>query len=234
MSKKNFSAYEKLDKMVLVGGHGVYVGRSEKDSLNPKYWISAFPEDAKLYVEHAHTGVIMASEMRDAALVFTGGQTKKQIPLSEAQSYWILEDQNNWLGNKGVKEKAITEDYALDGLQNLQFGICRFREWAGKFPKTIYFCGFGFKEERYKMHAKAVGWDLDAFRYVRVNDLAGDSNDPNTPLGRAVMSEKRTRGLFMKYPLGDSGELLEKRMERNVFKRNHPYASHQAKHVSFK
>ena len=46
MSKRNSTAYEGLDKMVLVPGHGVYVGRSEKDSLNPRYWLAAFPEDA--------------------------------------------------------------------------------------------------------------------------------------------------------------------------------------------
>ncbi|MFH1105721.1 MAG: hypothetical protein V1731_00745, partial [Candidatus Aenigmatarchaeota archaeon] len=213
MSKRNSTAYEALDKLVLVSGHGVYVGRGEKDSLNPSYWITAFPEDVKLFVEHAHAGVMLASEMRDAALVFAGGQTKKQMPLSEAQSYWSLEDQNKWLGNKDVKEKAITEDYSLDGFQNLQFGIYRFHQWTGRFPKAIYFCGFGFKEKRYKMHAKAIGWDLDAFRYVPVNDPAGDPNDPNTPLGRAVGGEKETRELFMKYPLGDGGKLLEKRIE---------------------
>ncbi|MFH1106051.1 MAG: hypothetical protein V1731_02470, partial [Candidatus Aenigmatarchaeota archaeon] len=67
-----------------------------------------------------------------------------------------------------------------------------------------------------------------------VNDPAGDPNDPNTPLGRAVGGEKETRELFMKYPLGDGGKLLEKRIERNPFRRQHPYAPYQAKQISFK
>lgn len=74
------------------------------------------------------------------------------------------------------------------------------------------------------MHASAIGWDLERFLYVPVNNPVGDPNDLDTPFGKSMIGEIRTVELFKQFPRGDSGELLEKRLKRDPFKRGNPYS----------
>lgn len=218
------SKFKGLEKLIVVPTHAVYVGREPRRIQSDKYWITEFQGEGQFYAEHADAGLNEAAEDKGVLLIFSGGQTREQAgPLSEAQSYWFLEQQKKWLGYEDVVERATTEEFARDSYENLKFSIHRFRQCVGKYPKNIIVCGWRFKEDRYKFHASTVGWDLDNFVYVSVNNPVGDPDDINTPFGKSVIGERRTLELFRQVPSGDSGELLEKRLKRDPFKRGNPY-----------
>lgn len=218
------SEFRGLEKLIIVPGHAVYIGREPSHIESDEYWVGGFPGEGIFYAQHADAGVNEAAENRDGLLIFSGGQTRKQAgPLSEAQSYWFLEQQKRWLKYGDVAERATTEDFARDSYENLAFGIHRFRQCTGRDPKKILVCGWGFKEDRYKLHASTIGWDLDGLIYVPVNNPEGDPNDTNTPLGKSMIGERKTLELFREFSLGDGGELLEKRLKRDPFNRGNPY-----------
>jgi hypothetical protein len=212
----------KLDELVLVPCHAVYVGKEQDHILMDEYWIGGFPGEAELYAEHADAGVVETAKKKKALLIFSGGQTREKAgPISEAQSYYMLEEQKDWLGTD-VAIRAITEEFARDSFENLLFSVCRFHQCTGKEPRHITVCSFGFKASRYKAHADALGISEKLF-YQEVNNPAGDADDPNSPLAKALAGEQETSYLFAKYPTGDQGTLLAKKLKRDPFARGNPY-----------
>ena len=218
------SKYKDLKELILVPGHAVYIGKNESDIGSDKYWVGGFAGEGSLYAQHADVGVIETLENKDGLLIFSGGQTRKEAGhLSEAQSYWLLEEQKRWMGNVNISERVNTEGFARDSYENVKFGIQRFKQLTGKYPEKLIICGWEFKEERYRFHAETIGWDLDKFVYIGVNNPKGFAKDLNSPLGKTLVNEKRTLELFKKFPFGDKGELLEKRLRRDPFNRGQGY-----------
>ncbi|MBI2848906.1 MAG: hypothetical protein HYX88_02110 [Chloroflexi bacterium] len=219
------SRYSGLKDMIIVPCHAVYVGHDPSHVALREYWIGRFPEERSLLAQHADAGVWEARENQDALLVFSGGQTEVSAgPIAEAQGYWLLEDQRKWLGQEEVRERSTTEEFARDSFENLRFPIYRFKQVTGAFPTKICVCGWKFKEGRFRIHALTIGLDLERFTYVPVNDPLGDPDDAATPLGKSMIGERSTLELYEKWPFGDSGELLEKRLKRDPFKRGNPYS----------
>ena len=121
-----------ISNLIIVPCNAVYIGKESSHIALDKYWrqghAMGYPNEGPLYAEHADAGVIHANKIKDSLLIFSGGKTSISAgPLSEAQSYWFLEDQKNWLGTKGVKERTITEEYARDSYENLENSIFRFK-----------------------------------------------------------------------------------------------------------
>jgi hypothetical protein len=220
-------------RLVIVPGHAVYVGRHANDSLDPQHWRGTFPgyrdrDEVTLYAEHVQAGVKHASADSSSLLLFSGGQTREAAgPISEAQGYWCLADQSGWFGEATGKMQASTEEFARDSFENLLFGVYRFRAITARCPQSITVCGFTFKELRYRAHAEtvlkfaaALGVDRFAFEYVGVNDPPNYIMDG--PKGSRE-GERLTVSAFSACPLGNSGDLLEKRLGRDPFFRRNPY-----------
>jgi hypothetical protein len=206
---------ENLEELVLVPGHGVYIGKKPDHIPLDEHWVGIFPGEGKYYAEHADAGVLKTAELEKALLIFTGGQTRAPAgPRSEAMSYWLLEDQKNWLDNPDVKKQATTEEYARDSFENVQFGIARFKQCTGEYPKHISVCGWGFKKDRFNFHAETLGI-LDIFTYIGVNEPEGVENVRGF--------EEKTLEDFRQFPRGDQGVLLEKKLKRDPFLRGNPY-----------
>jgi len=214
-----------LDSLIIVPGHAICVGTEPAHAEKDEFWIGGFPGEGIFYAQHADAGVQEAAKNKTGLLVFSGGQTREKAgPMSEAQSYWRLADQKKWLGYEDVRGRATTEEFARNSLENLAFGISRFKQCVGSDPQKIIVCGWGFKKERYEAHCQALGFHLERFSYVAVNNPEGSPDDLSTPYGKAMAGEKKTLDLFKISPRGTEGELLETKMKRDPFKRGNPYS----------
>ncbi len=231
--------YSRLTNLIIVPGHAVFLGHELAHATQIEHWKGTFQagyrgnDEARLYTEHVKAGVEVLATDPEALLLFSGGQTREEVgPFSEAQSYWYLAEACDWFGHLQVRERALTEDHARDSFENLLCSIHRFRQCTGKLPTGILVCGFAFKAERYrnhfdalKQHAGAIGLtgmssdfsyqDVNDPPYYRLHGLLGGKG--------SIEGEKETRDAFHSCPLGDSGDLLKKRLARDPFCRGNSY-----------
>ncbi len=206
--------------LIIVPGHGVCKkGFTAPDvAALDASWVGIFPGEGPFYVEHAKIGVRLAADNPNGLLVFSGGQTREDAGRrSEAESYWEIADAAGWWGAIGVKNRALTEDYARDSFENLLFSLLRFKKETGAWPKKVTVCGWKFKEKRYSLHRQALKWPKQKFTYVGVNDPM-DEELPKALAGEKTKVESVTRDLFLVGP-----EWVAQRELRNPFHRQHEY-----------
>jgi hypothetical protein len=147
--------------------------------------------------------------------VLSGGQTRQSAPWSEARGYLALARRFAWWSNEEVATRATTEEFARDSFENLLFGVCRFRECAGRYPDTVTVVSWGFKAARFDLHREALRWPQSRFRYCGVNqphDLDG-----------AQRGEAATVASFRDDSYGTGDVLGAKRAARDPFDRRPPY-----------
>ncbi len=213
-------SWNKLENLVLVAGHAIYIGKDSSAAGHDENWIlKNFQKgESPRYIEHIRFGIELAASLPKALIVFSGGQTHLEAgPHSEAQSYWHLAEQFIWWHRTETRERATTEEFARDSFENILFGIARFRECSGYYPKSIDIVGWEFKRKRFDFHRQTIKWPAtDHYRYHGVNnpdDLAAFEE-----------GEKKTMASFRTDPFGTGKDLLNKRIERNPFKRQNSYA----------
>ncbi|MCP4369811.1 MAG: hypothetical protein GY797_17105 [Deltaproteobacteria bacterium] len=153
------SDYKKLENLILVAGHAVYIGH---DFLNPEqdrnWFLQSFQRgEPPFYIEHICAGIDAAGRDLSSLLVFSGGQTRRETgPRSEAQNYWNLAEHFRWCSLPEVSERSTTEEFARDSFENLLFGISRFKECCGHYPQKVQVVSWAFKEERFSLHREAL------------------------------------------------------------------------------
>lgn len=220
-----------LENLVLVAGHGVYIADNPDNPEDDSNWaLQDFQRgEPPFYVEHICRGVRIADQDPRSLLVFSGGQTRYEAgPRSEAQSYWTIADHFNWWGRTSVRSRATTEEFARDSYENLLFGICRFREACGQYPRRVEVVSWAFKEQRFGLHRRAIRFPDSRFVFTGVSNPVD--------LEQAKQGEERTVAAFERDPYGvrthnterdGDGESIEylgdKRDGRNPFNRKHPY-----------
>jgi hypothetical protein len=213
-------SWQHLDQLIVVAGHAVYVGQ---DFLAPErdenWWLQSFQKgEPPFYIEHIRFGVQLAAAHPKALLIFGGGQTRLEAgPRSEGQSYWALADHFSWWGKAGARDRATTEEFGRDSLENILFGLARFRECTGRYPASMQMVGWAFKQERFDFHRQTARWPGNSahYRYHGVNnpvDLAG-----------ALRGEAKALASFRQDPFATEGDLLKKRTQRNPFLQQNSY-----------
>ena len=101
-------------------------------------------------------------------------------------------------------------------LENLLFGIARFRESTGHYPQAIEVVGWRFKGERFDLHRQILRWPGGSrFKYHGVNDPGN--------LAPSLAGEAELLAAFQRDPFASESELLTKRLRRNPFRRQQPY-----------
>ncbi len=206
-----------MRNLVLVAGHAVPYRFDRLDS-DEGWFLKHFQAgEGRFYVDHVRAGVELAARDPESLLVFAGGQSDPLAgPRSEGQGYWLIADNAGWYGHSEVRERATTEEFSLDSFLNVLYGLCRFREFTGRYPEFFTAIGWKFKGERFDLHREAVRWPADRFRYIGVNDPP--ELEKNLPF------EEMRREIFRLDPYGSSPEPSEKRRARNAFRRQHGYA----------
>lgn len=208
-----------LDHLVLVAGHAVYVADNfDHPDADESWFLQSFQKgEPSFYIEHIQRGVQLAAGNPKALLVFSGGQTRIEAgPRSEAQSYWLVANHFRWWQNQCVVIRSTTEEFARDSFENLLFGICRFFECVGSYPKKVTVVTWGFKRARFDLHRKAIQFSDVGYTFDGVNnpvDLAG-----------AEKGEKKAVDAFTADSFGVGDDLGTKRRARNPFNREPSYS----------
>ena len=100
--------------IVIVPGHDILVDATL--ALVDKGWVAGFPGEAVARMLHIWVAIAYATEQGNAIVVFSGGVTKLQTTLSEAQSYLDGAKYCRWIRPDGVG--WLLEEFALDSPTN--------------------------------------------------------------------------------------------------------------------
>ncbi len=186
--------------------------------LSKEAFIGEFPEDGPYYLDHLRAAAEVAAQSADTVFSPSGGQTRIAAPgLSEGGTHATAARAMNYWGHPEVEGRTFAEEYALTSLENVLYVIARFVQLTSRMPEQVTICGWRFKEERFLMHAQAIGWPLSRFSYVGVNNPAGKA------LEVAIANEARLLEGVKSDPLMLGLEFAEKRARRNPFGVRHPY-----------
>ncbi|GMI02228.1 hypothetical protein TrST_g14281 [Triparma strigata] len=230
---ENAAASSALD-LVIVAGHAVlnfksdllHAGRDDSCwQLLPYQMKKGMPE---AILGHIRSGIASASENRDALLIFSGGETRRDVgPISEGASYFAISDAMFLWAEEAkfleVRSRTATEEFATDSFQNLLFSICRFHEITGRFPRHISLVSFSFKRQRFEdMHAHALRWPSDRFTYISIDP---EAREFDLKLATRGESENALKPFQTDMYGCHSKVLTEKREKRNPFRRTSGYDS---------
>ncbi|GES74061.1 transmembrane protein [Rhizophagus clarus] len=226
----NLSSSNRFFLNKILKSHAIYLGGNNREigsEENEENWVLEDYQkgngQVKAFIEHIKKGIELVKENDESLLIFSGGQTRPFAgPRSEAQSYYILAQSLNLNlstnSTTSLNTRIITEEYARDSYENLLFSICRFNEYTNSYPRNITVIGFQFKKKRFsELHRFALKFPLNRFDYIGI--------DPEnaSPLGRFVGESVNSLGPFKQDLYGCHGKLLDKKLNRNPYRRSHPY-----------
>lgn len=188
--------------------------------------------DHLCFKEHIEKSIELIKEDEEAQLIISGGQTKKQSgPISESQSYYQLAHR---LYHQSIDEKIweriSTEEFARDSFENVIYSLCRFYELYGKYPAKISIVGFAFKKNRFIKHhlGQALRWQ-NIEQTVKYVGNAPDPRDTTDKTGYFRDLDESEDKFAVKLFENDwyccRSKLLDKKMQRNPFKRYHGYGN---------
>eukprot|EP00606_Chrysophyceae_sp_TOSAG23-5_P000500 GSChrysophyteH2.ASY1.ANO1.914.1 assembled CDS len=231
--------------LIVVAGHAVVrvseLARAATDDA--AWWLLKYQRGQgfpSIISSHVRKGLQLAQDDPKSLLVFSGGQTRKDVgPISEAASYYYLADSQGWIPpqtatttgtgpsaeDKGtqtypVRDRVYLDEFARDSFENLLFSLCRYREVTGKYPSKVSVVGFDFKEARFvDQHRAALGFPAERFSYVGLTPVKGSGFNHKV----AEAGEEKIRAVFEKDPYGCTHVLSDKRELRNPFRRSIPY-----------
>lgn len=218
-------AWSSLTHAIVVCGHAIYHGGPRLsppcDAELDRHWLlQPFQKgEGKHYISHVRAGVELASQHAGSLLIFSGGQTRFPSILSEAQGYHDVATVFNFWGQHDVRGRVTTEEFSRDSFDNVLFGIARFHECVGVFPRSLTLVSWSFKQERFTIHATAIRWPLSSFRFLGVG-LPDE-------LEKARAAEAATLSKFQKDPFGygyHDTMLGKKKNARNPYRRQNGYA----------
>ena len=201
--------HNKPTELIIVPGHAAFKKEVslplpsdiEKDDL----WVlqSFQAGEPPFYIEHIKSALELADNA--SIVVFSGGRTRLESgrAWSEAKTYYEIA---KLLSPK--LPRVELEEYARDSFQNLDYSVRKFKSLTCTMPTKIFVVGWAFKAERYHVHAKTLGV-TDTFEYLGVNNPSEDD------LQGALKGERATLEQFEVTPRGDSGPLLDKRLQRD-------------------
>jgi hypothetical protein len=107
--------------------------------------------EARGYLDAAHGLLAMSRSLRPSSL------SSRSAPASHSGLGLDLRDLRD-VDAAALDVDVALEEHATDTLQNILFGICRFRDVRGTYPAAVRVVSHAFKQERIEMHRGAVRW----------------------------------------------------------------------------
>jgi hypothetical protein len=189
-----------------------------------------------IITSHIQTGIKLANQDSSAILLFSGGQTRKDVgPLSEAASYYYLAEEKQWIVStdnektasaaegvayQSLRNRVFLEEYARDSFENLLFSICRYYELTNMYPQHITMIGFDFKRQRFTdLHRMAIQYPYSNFTYVGIQSPQNMFDQQRAEHGEEIVLNEFRQDLYGCH----NDELAHKRISRNPFHRTIPY-----------
>ncbi len=236
--------------LIVVAGHAVMrlSHLADADRSDDGWYLLDYQKGQgypSIITSHIQAGINVASKDSSSILLFSGGQTRKDVgPLSEAASYYYLAEEKQWISDSGESTSTTTtsnggttigqlspssstlhdriylEEYARDSFENLLFSVCRYYELTNMYPQHITMIGFDFKRQRFTdLHRMAIQYPANNFTYLGI-ESPQDKFDQH----RAEQGEEVVLNEFRKDLYGcNNEELAHKRIARNPFHRTIPY-----------
>ncbi|CAG9947425.1 unnamed protein product [Clonostachys rosea f. rosea IK726] len=188
------------------------LGGPSKGLEDSEWLIADFQRgETPTFVEHARAGIrLLAEHGRDAILAYSGGPTRRETQLSEAQSYANIARENAYWSYLILEGQIILEERGLDSYHNVLFSLTLFFSRFGVWPRHMTIVSHAFKRPRLiDGHCVAIGWPLDRASFVGIDPqgLAGKED--------AVEGAARAIGEWMDDPHGRGASLKGKRAKRN-------------------
>lgn len=214
-----------VDHVVIVAGHAVVrVSSLKSAAYNDNGWyLLPYQRDRGfpgIITSHIQKGIDIASKDRNSLLLFSGGQTRKDVgPISEGLSYYLVSQINHWIP-ESLLPYVYLEEYAKDSYENLLFSLCRFKEATNRYPSRVTVVGFDFKSYRFtELHREAIRFPKENFTYVGLHPKNRKFDHNQAKLGEHVAVQE-----FIKDMYGCRDEnLVVKKKKRNPFYRTTPY-----------
>lgn len=205
-----------LDRLVIVAGHAVLRNPSDPH-LDSSWFLLPYQHgEGACYLAHIRAGVELAASQPDTVLIFSGGQSRAEAgPLSEAQGYAMLAEQQDWFGHPEVRTRTLTEERSRDSFENLLFSLARFKEFTGQYPQHLTMVSWGFKEKRFDYFRSLIRWPQDRYAYCGPNDPP--------QVADSIAAEERTLALYQADPYSAGADLRSKRDSRNPQRNQHGY-----------
>jgi len=215
---------EPMNHAVIVAGHAVMRlnKMSVADVQDAAWYLLSYQQDQGfpgIISSHIQQGITVVKNDPRSILLFSGGQTRKDVgPTSEAASYYYLAQEKKWINP--VLSRVFLEEYARDSYENLLFSLCRFREVVGRYPEKVTVIGFGFKKKRFTdLHRRAIAFPESNFTYIGLRP-----QHKNFDHNKAQDGEKAAvNGFAQDMYACSTPALAKKRTSRNPFSRTIPY-----------
>jgi len=205
------------ENLIIVAGHAAFrdeLTACPDDPSQDEGWVlQSFQQgEPPYYIEHIRKGAELLAEDPSSMLVFSGGRTRKEAGhWSEAASYAAVAEHFGYWSkpSERLSARVALEEHARDSSQNVEYGLYRFYQLTGRYPRHVTVAGWGFKAERFDLHRKALAIPTASFTYVSANDPADKAG--------AMRGEAHALEQFRADPFGAQPPLASKRDERNPF-----------------
>ncbi|KAJ4206737.1 hypothetical protein NW767_003025 [Fusarium falciforme] len=211
--------------LIIVCCHGIWLGGSSHGADEAEWLIADFQRgETPTFIQHVKAGVeVFALDQSGSALVFSGGPTRKETKISEAQSYANIAAEHGYWGllqDGPSSDEILVEERALDSYHNVFFSLTLFYSKFKAWPSKITIVSHGFKKERLvDGHCAAIGFPLDRVSFIGIDPpgmvaaAAGASDGKDKE--EAIKGVGLAMGEWRSDPHGRGESLAGKRAKRN-------------------
>ncbi|KAI1394308.1 FolC bifunctional protein [Hypoxylon trugodes] len=204
------------EHLIIVCCHGIWLEGSENGHDESEWLIAGFQKgETPTFINHIKIGLRALKENDNYVLMFSGGPTRKETHLSEAQSYANLASANSYFGI--VSEAEVTgriscEERALDSFYNVLFSLTKFWSEYHTWPEKITIVSHLFKHERLvNLHCSAIGYPLNRVTFLG-SDPPGMTDGTNEAAINGIVEADNQ---WREDPHGKGELLANKRRKRN-------------------